>query len=78
VDDIAEMVEVFRQCGGDNADDDTQEGCARLEVRVPLRRANQVLLDLPENVVQESCTSFDTVVWWCVSDIAYRHALTII
>jgi hypothetical protein len=70
VDDIAEMVEVFRQCGGDNADDDTQEGCARLEVRVPLRRANQVLLDLPENVVQESSASFDTVVWWCVSGIA--------
>lgn len=72
-DDIAEMMEVFRQCGGDNEDDDTQEGCARLEVRVPLRRANQVLLDLPENVVQESSASFDTVVWWCVSGIAYRR-----
>jgi hypothetical protein len=64
IDNIAEMAEVFGQCAGNNADDNAQEGCARLEVRVPLRRANQVLLELPNDLVQASTLSFDTAIWW--------------
>ena len=66
VSDMALMMDVFKQCAENEIDNDndTQEGCARLEIRVPLRRANQVLLDFPDDLVQACSVSYDTVLWW--------------
>jgi hypothetical protein len=64
IDGVAEISEVFGQCAGEVANEDAQEGCGRLEIRVPLRMANQVLIDLPDDLVQASTVSVDRVVWW--------------
>jgi hypothetical protein len=61
--DVAKVAAVFGWCARNNVNDAIREGCARLEVRVPLWRSNQVLLDLPDDLVQVSTVSFDSA-WW--------------
>jgi hypothetical protein len=65
VKDMDNMGEVFRACCGDGEDDsEGLEGCARLEIRIPLANANDVLLTFPGDLLQASVISIPLRVWW--------------
>jgi len=63
IEDMASMGQIFLECGG-SPEADGLEGCARLEVRVPLLKANQVLLDLTDQFVESATISFPRDIWW--------------
>lgn len=44
---------------------------ARIEVRVPIRHAKSVLLDLRRQTIRRWLVSFPRVVWWLVSTLAF-------
>jgi hypothetical protein len=46
---------------------------ARVEVRVPLKYANSVLLDLHHSMISQWLVSFPRVVWWSVSTLPFVH-----
>ena len=63
VEDMAKMAETFRTCGGDQTVDGL-EGNARLEVRVPLDLAEHTLVDIPDDLIQQSLVAFDCPTFW--------------
>lgn len=54
--------DTFRSCAGD--DTDGLEGNARMEIRVPLRLADAVLVDLPYDLVEAAVASFPRNTFW--------------
>lgn len=58
--------EVFLKAAGEVEDpaDPPQEGQARLEIRVPVSICGTTFIDIPHNVIQESCISIPADEWW--------------
>jgi hypothetical protein len=57
------MSKTYKSCCGSRAHL-AQEGCARLEIRVPLRAARTALRDVPYESVQQWTFSVKPKVWW--------------
>ncbi|KZP14420.1 hypothetical protein FIBSPDRAFT_751783, partial [Athelia psychrophila] len=63
--DLDEMSKVYAAARGKWGDEDSgSPGNARLEIRVPLRGAGDVLVQLPPNVVAASMVAVPTWTWW--------------
>lgn len=63
LEDMEKMAETFRTCGGSQTVDGL-EGNARLEVRVPLDLVEQTLVDIPDDLIQQSLVAFDCPTFW--------------
>ncbi|KIJ57725.1 hypothetical protein HYDPIDRAFT_103939, partial [Hydnomerulius pinastri MD-312] len=50
-------------CAG-NRQEPSQEGCARLEVRIPLSEANNILHNLHEDIIRECVIQIPASHWW--------------
>jgi hypothetical protein len=59
VEDIEKMRNIFMECGTLG-----QEGTARLEIRIPLSRAQRVLRELGEEFIQQTTISYPNPLWW--------------
>lgn len=69
--DLDSQSTILFACTGDREengqrDDAPQEGCARLEVRVSLRRANEVLTAFPRNLWNQTLVQIPAQYWWSV------------
>ncbi|KAI0262376.1 hypothetical protein BC834DRAFT_808622, partial [Gloeopeniophorella convolvens] len=70
--DINTMTEIFIACVGDeDAGQPPQEGCTRLELRVPLNLAQSILLDPPVELLREVTYMISPLVWWYVLSCVY-------
>ncbi|KAG2129248.1 uncharacterized protein EDB93DRAFT_1095501, partial [Suillus bovinus] len=61
--DMDVMSNIFFECAGEG-DVEGRDGCARLEIRVPLADAMNSLYTLPEELIQRSVIAIDRRVWW--------------
>jgi hypothetical protein len=61
---VERIGDVFLACGGDEDGENGLEGCARFELRVPLQKANDVLTDISDELVQDSVVSYTSQLWW--------------
>jgi hypothetical protein len=61
--DMDVMSNVFFECAGE-AEVEGRDGCARLEIRVPLADAMNSLSTLPEELIQRSVVAVERRVWW--------------
>jgi hypothetical protein len=61
--DMERIAETFRTCGGGQTMDGL-EANARMEIRVPLDLVNQVLVDIPDDLIQKSLAAFDCPTFW--------------
>ena len=61
--DLNNMSKTYKACSGSGGDD-PQEGCARLEIRVPLRNADGALRDVPRDTLREWTFSVPAYLWW--------------
>ncbi|KAG1772225.1 hypothetical protein EV702DRAFT_976833, partial [Suillus placidus] len=61
--DLERIAEIFRLCGG-SPEVGGQEGSARLEIRVPLSLVDQVLLEMPDSIIQDTIVTFDSKLFW--------------
>jgi hypothetical protein len=61
--DMEKIAETFRTCGGGQTMDGL-EANARMEIRVPLDLVNQVLVDIPDDLIQKSLAAFDCPTFW--------------
>jgi hypothetical protein len=57
--DIHSIIDMFGGCR-----EHTQEGCARMELRIPMIHAREKLRDVPEDLLMESVVIFDAEEWW--------------
>ncbi len=63
LEDMVKMSMTYKSCSG-NQGDLPQEGCARLEIRVPLTLARMALCDTPQEDLQQWTYSIPTKLWW--------------
>lgn len=63
VDELDTMSKIYKDCAG-SASLPPQEGCARLEIRVPLISAQHALRDVPEHLIRGWTYSVSPVIWW--------------
>lgn len=63
LDDLVKMSKTYKSCSG-SQDNSPQEGCARLEIRVPLALAETALRDVPREHLQKWTYSVPTNLWW--------------
>ena len=63
LEDLVEMSMTYKSCSGSQGDS-PQEGCARLEIRVPLIVAQQKLRDPPQEDLRQWTISIPTTLWW--------------
>ncbi|KAG2063846.1 hypothetical protein BDR04DRAFT_1036956, partial [Suillus decipiens] len=61
--DLERIAEIFCLCGS-APHVGGHEGNARLEIRVPFSLADQVLLQMPDSVIQDTLVSFDCKLFW--------------
>lgn len=61
--DLDNMSRSYKACSGQQ-DYRSQEGCARLEIRVPLQIAEHALRDVPRANLQEWTFAVPTKLWW--------------
>ncbi|KAG1853675.1 hypothetical protein F4604DRAFT_1591418, partial [Suillus subluteus] len=61
--DMDTMSDIFFECAGEG-EVEGRDGCARLEIRVPLTDAMNTLSTLPEELVQRCVVAIDRRVWW--------------
>lgn len=64
LDDLNRQSDILHTCTGDNERPRPQEGCARLEVRVPLSQANQVLTTFPRRLLNATMVQIPGRYWW--------------
>lgn len=66
--DLEEQSKILYDCTGDSEDMDqrAQDGCARLEVRVPLADAAVVLTNFPYHLYNETMIQIPARLWWSV------------
>jgi hypothetical protein len=63
LEDLVNMSKTYKSCSG--AEDDLpQEGCARLEIRVPLILAEGALRNVPRRSLRQWTLSVPTHIWW--------------
>ena len=63
LEDMEKMAETFRTCGG-NQTADGLEGNVRLEVIVPLDLVERTLVDIPDDLIQQSLVAFNCPTFW--------------
>jgi hypothetical protein len=63
LEDLVKMSKTYKSCSGSQGDS-PQEGCACLEIRVPLTLARTVLRDPPQEALQQWTFSVPTSLWW--------------
>jgi hypothetical protein len=56
--------QVYYECAGEEEGVDGRDGCARLEIRVPLDKAVDALSTLPEELIERSVVAIDRRIWW--------------
>jgi len=61
--DMDVMSNIFFECAGEG-EVEGRDGCARLEIRVPLANAMDTLSTLPEELIQRCVVAVDRKVWW--------------
>ncbi|KAG1759446.1 hypothetical protein EDD22DRAFT_981038 [Suillus occidentalis] len=61
--DMDAMSNIFYECAGEG-EVEGRDGCARLEIRVPLTDAMNSLSTLPEELIRRSVIAIDRRVWW--------------
>ena len=83
--DLDQQSTILYTCAGNNATNPNstrQEGCARLEVRVYLSEANEILTQFPRALINRTMVQISAQLWWCVCmylpfrdspDISFRH-----
>jgi len=74
VKDMKRIQEIFRDCAGDG-NSEGLEGNARLEIRVPLKLACTVLVDLPYRVIETAVVSFSCQMFWYVAHSSFIFKL---
>ena len=76
--DLEKQSKILFSCTGDNPNHHQtgpQEGCARLEVRVRLSDANDILTDFPRDLINRTMVQVSARYWWYVfqtSLVAFR------
>lgn len=71
VDDLDEQSQILFACTGDDEqqpDVKPQEGCARVEVRVPLADANDILTEFSLELINDTMVQIPASQWWYVAD----------
>ncbi|KAG1784439.1 uncharacterized protein HD556DRAFT_1251332, partial [Suillus plorans] len=63
VDDLDVMSQVFYECAGEG-NVEGRDGCARLEIRIPLDKARDSLVTLPRDMVERCVVAISRRVWW--------------
>ncbi|KAH9019250.1 hypothetical protein EDB85DRAFT_1873281, partial [Lactarius pseudohatsudake] len=63
IQDLETMSRVYKSCAG-TEEKPPQEGCARLEIRVPLARAQDTLRNPPEALIAGWTYAVSPIVWW--------------
>jgi hypothetical protein len=63
LEDLIKMSTTYKSCSG-NQGDSPQEGCARLEIRVPLILAQTALRNPPHEALKQWTFSIPTNLWW--------------
>jgi hypothetical protein len=63
VKDLKKMMEIFLQYSGSDTGAGLESN-ARMEIRVPLKLANKVLIELPDSVIQDTLVTFDLDTLW--------------
>jgi hypothetical protein len=63
LEDLVNMSKTFKSCSGSQLNP-AQEGCARLEIRVPLMLAEAALRDVPREILRQWTISVPTNLWW--------------
>ncbi|KAH9048614.1 hypothetical protein EDB83DRAFT_2227013, partial [Lactarius deliciosus] len=63
IQDLQTMSRVYKSCAG-TEEKPPQEGCARLEIRVPLARAQDTLRNPPEALIAGWTYAVSPMVWW--------------
>ncbi|KAI9429471.1 hypothetical protein H4582DRAFT_2114401 [Lactarius indigo] len=61
--DLLNMSTTYKSCCG-NSQQPAQEGCARLEIRVPMKLARNALRDPPHDLLRSWTISVSPNVWW--------------
>ena len=64
LEDIHEISNTFSRCAG--REGTTQDGCARIEVRVNIHFARKSLTSISDQLIQLSVLSVPSVLWWSV------------
>ena len=64
LDDLNRQSDIFHTCTGDNEQPRAQEGCARLEVRVPLSHIGQILTNFPRHLLNATMVQIPARYWW--------------
>jgi hypothetical protein len=62
--DLDSISQVYFECAGEEEGVDGRDGCARLEIRVPLDKAMDALSTLPEELIERAVVAIDRRVWW--------------
>ncbi|KAG1765275.1 hypothetical protein EV702DRAFT_1182517 [Suillus placidus] len=62
--DLDLISQVYYECAGEEEGVDGRDGCARLEIRVPLNKAMDALSTLPEELVERTVVAINRRVWW--------------
>ncbi|KAG9308264.1 hypothetical protein JVU11DRAFT_12151 [Chiua virens] len=78
--DLQEQSQIIYTCTGDDDNEDSvpQEGCARLEVRVLLSQADQILRRFPRNLLNLTMVQIPAPHWWYFKWLRLAGAYTII
>lgn len=63
VDDLDVMSQTFYECAGEG-NVEGRDGCARLEIRIPLDKARDSLVTLPRELVERCVVAISRRVWW--------------
>lgn len=63
--DIRRLAQMHRYCGYNTTG--SQEGCVRVEIRVPLSAAHERLRVFPLALAEDSIIAIDAMVWWSVT-----------
>jgi hypothetical protein len=57
------MSNIFFECAGEG-EVEGRDGCAWLEIRIPLANAMDTLSTLPKELIQHCIVAVDRKVWW--------------
>lgn len=62
--DLDSISQIYFECAGEEKGVDGRDGCARLEIRVPLDKAIHALSTLPEELIKRAVVVIKRRVWW--------------
>ncbi|KAG1798803.1 hypothetical protein EV424DRAFT_1474979 [Suillus variegatus] len=62
--DLDTISQVYYECAGEEEGVDGRDGCARLEIRVPLDKAMNALTTIPEELIKRAVVAIKRRIWW--------------